>query len=222
LKRIAILSDTHNQHNKIKVPECDILIHCGDSTNYGSIAELGSFFYWFEKQDAKLKIYVPGNHDMWMEEYKGQHIDQFTILVDNGLIYEGISFFGSPWRSRPKDITSNAKVGFDAFSVLHKDIAFKRSLIPSVDFLITHYPPYGILDKSGNTRWGCEALQKRTQEISFKVHCFGHVHDGYGCLITDSGIFINAAMCDEDNNLVKDPVVIDYEEKTGEVKFVRY
>ena len=28
--KIAIISDTHGKWNKLKIPECDILISCGD------------------------------------------------------------------------------------------------------------------------------------------------------------------------------------------------
>jgi predicted phosphodiesterase len=34
--KICAISDTHNQHSELKIPECDILIHAGDFTNNGT------------------------------------------------------------------------------------------------------------------------------------------------------------------------------------------
>jgi len=35
--RIVAISDTHNQHDEIELPEGDILVHCGDFTNTGRL-----------------------------------------------------------------------------------------------------------------------------------------------------------------------------------------
>ncbi len=34
--RIVVVSDTHEEHATILIPEGDVLIHCGDSTNWWS------------------------------------------------------------------------------------------------------------------------------------------------------------------------------------------
>lgn len=36
--KIVIISDTHGHHSKLDIPEADLLIHCGDFTNYSNIA----------------------------------------------------------------------------------------------------------------------------------------------------------------------------------------
>jgi predicted phosphodiesterase len=55
---------------------------------------------------------------------------------------------------------------------------------PGVDLMITHGPPYGVLDtcKKG-TNAGCENLSRALGRARPRLHCFGHVHEGYGAKI---------------------------------------
>jgi hypothetical protein len=41
--RIIVISDTHNSIHTLDIPEGDVLIHCGDSTNNGSKEEIFTF-----------------------------------------------------------------------------------------------------------------------------------------------------------------------------------
>lgn len=52
---------------------------------------------------------------------------------------------------------------------------------PKIDIMLTHGPPYGILD----TTWqdeqvGCENLARAVQRCRPRLHCFGHIHEGWG------------------------------------------
>ena len=38
--KIAVISDTHNRLNEVYIPSADVLIHCGDMTNRGTIQEV--------------------------------------------------------------------------------------------------------------------------------------------------------------------------------------
>src|SRR5580692_1459848 len=93
--RIIALSDTHNNHQKIEVPECDILIHAGDATTRGSPEEIMAFLDWFGSQKSKYKVYVPGNHDkdieknpeFYKEKAQGRAI---SLLIDELIDLDGI------------------------------------------------------------------------------------------------------------------------------------
>jgi 3',5'-cyclic AMP phosphodiesterase CpdA len=62
--RITFISDTHNKHKQVKLPECDIAIFAGDATSVGHKHEVESFLKWYSKQDqCKHKIFIAGNHD---------------------------------------------------------------------------------------------------------------------------------------------------------------
>ena len=66
--RIVLISDTHNKHEKLEMPEGDVLIHAGDFTNNGTEQEIKDFDSWLASLDYKHKIVVPGNHDTGTDE----------------------------------------------------------------------------------------------------------------------------------------------------------
>ena len=65
--RFVCLSDTHMRHTSIQVPPGDVLVHTGDFTNHGTLQQTLDFVEWFASQPHKIKICVPGNHDMIMD-----------------------------------------------------------------------------------------------------------------------------------------------------------
>lgn len=60
--RIVCISDTHNAApgEGYTLPQGDVLIHAGDLTNQGSLAELKKAVHWIEKADFGVKIIVAG------------------------------------------------------------------------------------------------------------------------------------------------------------------
>ena len=62
--KLVIISDSDEKHRQIKLPEGDVLIHCGDMTNKGSLEKFIDFSSWMRDQDFKHKIIVFGNHEI--------------------------------------------------------------------------------------------------------------------------------------------------------------
>lgn len=84
--------------------------------------------------------------------------------------------------------------------------------IPSdrLDILITHGPPFGVLDKCNNNRLaGCEDLLEVITHVKPKYHLFGHIHEGYGIAQNGYTTFINASILDENYILKNMPVIFD-------------
>ncbi|KAH8169348.1 calcineurin-like phosphoesterase domain-containing protein [Sarocladium implicatum] len=51
----------------------------------------------------------------------------------------------------------------------------------AADIAITHSPPYGVLDRSqGAVRRGSRGLFAAIEKARPRLHCFGHVHQGWG------------------------------------------
>ncbi|KAJ4524886.1 hypothetical protein HRR83_000524 [Exophiala dermatitidis] len=51
----------------------------------------------------------------------------------------------------------------------------------NVDIMLTHGPPYGILDRTKtNVNVGCEHLRRAVERCRPRVHCFGHIHEAWG------------------------------------------
>lgn len=61
--RFVCVSDTHGympSEAGFKLPAGDVLIHAGDLTNKGSLAELRRTMDWIVKADFEIKIIVAG------------------------------------------------------------------------------------------------------------------------------------------------------------------
>ena len=71
-----------------------------------------------------------------------------------------------------------------AFNFNSEEIKEKWDLIPGdTDILMTHSPPYGILDVSKQgINSGCANLMRRVREVKPLVHVFGHIHEGHGII----------------------------------------
>ncbi|KAI9770716.1 MAG: hypothetical protein M1840_002966 [Geoglossum simile] len=52
---------------------------------------------------------------------------------------------------------------------------------PAIDLLMTHGPPHNILDTTSNsTHAGCPHLLRAVSRARPRLHCFGHIHEGWG------------------------------------------
>lgn len=49
-----------------------------------------------------------------------------------------------------------------------------------IDILITHGPPQGMFDMADRKRLGCPSLFAAVAQARPRMHCFGHVHAGWG------------------------------------------
>lgn len=221
--RIVVLSDTHNVHEEIVVPEGDILLHAGDATNNGTTAEIAAFASWFKKLPHKDKIFVAGNHD-WLFETSPplarQLLGREIIYLQDSFVEIGnLKIYGSPWQPRFFDWAFNLTRG--------RELREKWQLIPDdANILITHGPPLGILDAAprGNLpdeNVGCTDLRERVKELAvfdrLKLHVFGHIHHSYGATEkfaaefnrTQGVYFANASNCNEAYQPVNAPLVFD-------------
>ncbi|KAL8765662.1 MAG: hypothetical protein Q9209_007342 [Squamulea sp. 1 TL-2023] len=57
---------------------------------------------------------------------------------------------------------------------------------PNIDIMLTHGPPAGILDETCHgDKVGCEHLLRATRRCRPRLHCFGHIHEGWGAQRTN-------------------------------------
>ncbi|MDL2291550.1 metallophosphoesterase [Bacteroides sp. OttesenSCG-928-F21] len=160
-QNIFAFSDTHGMHRKLPIPsDANILICAGDVLPNFSVDGLGDFFDWFVACPAKLRIFVPGNHeivfDFYPQKTKQLIPEGIVILEDKVFEYEDITFYS---------ITDKAS---QHYAVLGQEIDMPKN----VDILITHQPPEGFLDNGcGDSVFRNIVLQKRP-----KNHLFGHIH----------------------------------------------
>jgi Icc-related predicted phosphoesterase len=205
--KIVLLSDTHGYHSYLDVPAGDLLIHAGDFSMRGREGETRDFLDWFSAQSHPHKVCISGNHDFLAEQepaiFKGLVPDNVHYLEDSGVVIEGKEIWGSPITPWFHNWAFNRHRG--------SDIRWHWSQIPaSADIVITHGPPFGILDlTNGGEEVGCYDLKERLAEVKPQLHVFGHIHECYGQLETEGTLFVNASIVNLRYNPVNAPIVLD-------------
>lgn len=207
MKFVAI-SDTHGQHAKVRLPAGDVIIHAGDISKRGKEEEIQDFLNWFKDLPYKHKIFIAGNHDFYFERKSRLEINNIIpegviYLNDSGVIINGIKIWGSPITPTFFNWAFNRDRG--------ADIAHHWEMIPAdTQVLITHGPPYQILDTvMDGTPVGCEDLLKTINQMKIKAHVFGHIHEGYGKCEIGEATFINASVLDENYIMSNAPVIFE-------------
>lgn len=171
--RIVAVSDTHdcNDHLPRPLPRGDLLVHCGDFSNTGSDAEFSRFDYWLSQAAAGGfgdRIFcVAGNHD----GPKKRHGSTRANFLPNGNLLEaqlakqrlcprGLRLYGISWAGNCKALPEE----------------------PPVDVLLTHGPPYGILDANvgGHPSGDLSLNELLNRSVPPRLHLFGHIHEAYG------------------------------------------
>merc|ERR1712037_767457 len=93
------------------------------------------------------------------------------------------------------------KIPVSSSMIPHTDVCRWEQVcsnIPSdTDILISHCPPYGILDVNAEgERCGSKILLTHVVErVKPKYHIFGHIHEAYGMANNGTTTFVNAAAC---------------------------
>jgi Icc-related predicted phosphoesterase len=210
--RIVALSDTHEQHAKVIVPDGDVLIHAGDWTYQGAIPAVANFAHWLRGLPHRYKVVIAGNHELSLETPARDIV--INLIKEAGAIYlensrceiEGFKIYGSPISPRFNDWAFNRNRG--------EQIAREWANIdPSTNILITHSPPYGILDITPrNGHQGCKDLLARIKQLKeLKANIFGHLHSDTNHNVEEHfGVkFINASVLNNQYKMFNSPVVID-------------
>ena len=216
--RIVAISDSHGTHRGISLPPGDVLVFAGDITLKGEQHVIADFVEWLAAQPFKHKVFIAGNHDHWAEQ-KPEKMHELAdsagvhYLSAEGATLDGIRFWGSPYT--PEFMNWSFMLPPGSAAVEHW-----RRMPANTDVLITHGPPFGVLDtvvkpgkslqQSGN-QVGCPELLQRVRQNEVKVHIFGHIHEGYGQMNIEETRFFNVSQLDNRYQMTNQPVVIDVE-----------
>ena len=202
--KILHLSDTQGCHRRLpEMPETDILIHSGDVSLNGSEREVLDFLSWFcDLEGYRHKVWIGGNHDFCLAGASITGLDENChYLCNSGIEIEGLKIYGVP-------LFMESSIGGKMNTLIDR--------IPSdTDILITHQPPYGILDEIAGVHYGSEDLLVKVGTVQPRLHLFGHNHEGYGQEThrwADTGsttLFVNSVILNESYELVNKPQLID-------------
>ncbi|MFP3143428.1 MAG: metallophosphoesterase family protein [Caldisphaera sp.] len=176
--KIIHISDIHCNNemlNKIKDLNYDILISSGDFECLDS-AEIFS--------NIKNAIAVTGNLD---------DVSIMKHLLKKGILLDG----------KIKEINGFRIAGIGGIDPRTNITSLKNEFLKSnlkIDILISHNPPYGILDKTFlKIRAGLRELKELSDIIKPKLYLFGHIHESPGIEELDKTIYINPGPLDLGN-----------------------
>lgn len=226
--RIVCISDTHGQHDALKLPLGDVLIHGGDMTSTGHVQtfeELRSFLKQQRKRFSHV-ICIAGNHDITLhQDFYEEHWKRFHARLGQkescsnvqALIRESCTYlehatttvansvvFGSPWTPVFFDWAFNYPRNLQAEHLW-------TAIPDDTDILVSHGPPLGRCDDTDRgSRTGCASLLRHVQQrVRPRLHMFGHIHEGYGCSFDGKTLFVNASSLNVQYEVTNVPIVID-------------
>lgn len=206
-------SDTHNMLSQVKNPLGDLYFHTGDWTLLGQQHEMLKFGTQLRKIKTPTKLIIPGNHDLSTEEdsefyhadwRKWLKPDNNTLIGLNKEVHLlGLKIYctslicpiGNPFRRWAYETSENRQ-----YEIYEK-------IEGPIDLLISHSPPYGIMDENG---YGSKALLDLVLRLKPKIHAFGHAHGGYGKQQIGDTLFINSSICNRQYLPVNKPLIIEY------------
>lgn len=229
---VDIVSDLHGC--KPALQGGDLLIVAGDLTKRDKPKEHEEFYLWLKEQDYDKKIVIAGNHDNFLVEHPNQfklNEDRIEYLCDSGTTFrdwpelkpgmedgttlevKDYKIWGIPWSKRFIGMNPHCM----AFTYYDEEWFYdeKVAKIPvDVDILITHSPPYGILDKvTDGYSVGSPSLYNWLKYVGRpRLHVFGHIHEAYGqCEVFPTYddkmmISVNASIMNENYQPVNKPI----------------
>ncbi len=211
--KIVCLSDTHKREGLVKVPDGDLLIVAGDFCLEGTHPEAAGFARWLKRLPHKHKVVIAGNHDHVFQKHphlaEGEFAEGVHYLYEKAIEIEGYTIYGAPWTPRYNQDNSFIKERGE-------DIRQHWDRIPdSTDILITHGPPYNVLDvQEQGILCGCKDLLDAVLRVRPQLHVFGHIHPGHGTYrYSDEKskiIFVNASIVGTDKLEVKNEPIVVY------------
>jgi predicted phosphodiesterase len=230
--RLLVISDTHGyefdllkyvdytlygeeESRQNQLPPADVLIHCGDFHGHGGMNKNGLDTFLAAQTHIPTKIVVRGNHDPRMP---------------------GSALFP---RSRALFVTTPMTMELEGGILLalrpHSKTRTEVLMPLNCDILVSHEPPYGMLDYTyHHQRAGSMPLRTSVESSQTKPALWlcGHIHEGRGAVQhifsdkaprpgvkTSATMVVNAANANSGkaNSVVNGPIIIDFvEKKEGE------
>ncbi|KAL6712412.1 hypothetical protein ACN47E_000289 [Coniothyrium glycines] len=182
LVKFLIMSDTHGADLPAMLPECDVLLHCGDFTEDGSPRSISETLGALRKIKAELKLVIAGNHEISLDQryYQGEGGSLADVQSSQDMVKKGnhgitflsegtytftlksgatFSIYASPYTPAYGSSAFQYPSGEDRFNPVSitpswaKNVGTTNSIIPQdTDIIITHGPPKYILDTTADGR----------------------------------------------------------------------
>ena len=209
--KIVCISDTHNNHRQMTLPEGDILIHAGDYTHFGHEEDAIDFNEWLGEQNFKYKYVVNGNHEQnasWGKKNNAQKvISNAKYLIQEKTTLEFIH------NDKPIKLNIFGLEFSWPFQVYMSNPLYEE-IGTDIDILICHGPSHGLVDDNH----GCPQLTRylRLMKSPPRLVVSGHIHSAHGVAngasvddkLKDT-LFVNAAICKGGYKIGWEPLVVE-------------
>ncbi|KAL4778127.1 Metallo-dependent phosphatase-like protein [Aspergillus varians] len=200
----------HEIPSEYSLQQADVAIHCGDLTTESKIKEFRSAIKLLQTIKAPLKLVIAGNHDFTLDipmfqrkvadvnppldpqlvkrEYgdygEARELFNHPQTKQNGIVFldEGTHHFTLQNGASLKVYASpyTPSLGDWGFQY-HPETGHGFDISNDVDVVISHGPPRGIMDTTNSGgRAGCPKLFEAIARSRPRMHCFGHIHEGWG------------------------------------------
>jgi Icc-related predicted phosphoesterase len=206
--RVVVISDTHEQHGTVDIPDGDILFVVGDILIFNrllfshdhSIAKIKKFNEWLGTLPHTEKVVVAGNHDHALEVMGKEMVQR---LMTNATYLENETYHSDPlklkiWGSPLSAANKGGRGANPAFQDLAELKAIAQTIPQDVDVVAIHGHPHTM-----------PPIEDFLQNHSPSLCVFGHVHEAYGVHTIGTTRAINAALIGKGFQPVNPPVVHD-------------
>lgn len=201
--KIATISDVHGCYDLFpakRAPAADLFVFAGDLTNFGfgspeaeEMRITRDGLVWLESLGRRAPVLaIPGNHDIAFSGKEIGSIPNVTWLIGHVLTFDAGAGSGSESLTFT-GVTMCNGYGWPElaeiwdFSTNDPDVERRAYLeLPQVDVLVSHCPPYGVLDSivdsrtGGRSAIGARPLNVYIAKRRPRLVICGHAHDSVG------------------------------------------
>jgi hypothetical protein len=138
------------------------------------------------------------NHPKYSSAAIG-YLSNMIVLINSSIEINGLKIFTCSY---------GAKLPRWGFTNVEEETKkrYYDTIPEGIDILVTHCPPYGILD---GDNWGCWSLREALDRIQPRYLFCGHVHSDYATLQYGKTTVVNAACLNEQYVYKNKPVLIE-------------
>ncbi|WMW23090.1 metallophosphoesterase [Methanolobus mangrovi] len=189
--RLFAIADPHGNYSKIEElleqsGDIDVILIAGDITNFGPDEKALELIDMFKPPI----LAVPGNcdHESILEVIDNSRA---TNLHNGSITIDGVQFVGMGG-SNPTPFCTPFEIEESDFETNLNSLMNETGNTEEPVVILTHVPPYGILDEVGGMHVGCKALSVFLDKADIMV-C-GHIHEARGIRNSGKTIIVNPGM----------------------------
>lgn len=165
--------------------------------NQEQLQQIRDLYIGSEAKDAGIHYFEEGIHNLQLKNnaeitlYASAYTPEFC----------GWSFAYELWEDR-----YNSSAAANPMPTFDSDTPLEHSQ-KNVDIVVTHGPPHTILDKTTrNENVGCPHLLTAVSRCRPLLHCFGHIHEGWGAVRKSWSSSIDNSTISSSANLLSERV----------------